>query len=268
MRRMDTGDRYAPPEPGPRPPGRVPHLVLAALLMGSLHVFWLIWLSPTRAEPGHPASHRPRLHVLPMQEGGAEPGSRIWSPVLMALPTPAGFSGAAMEEKTGVGPRVASPRGPVRYLAWADAARPPASAGSPAGAGSGLGSLPASWGEGPAPVTPVPEALPPRRAPPGLHVRFPGALTTNAFEHLVLPPLAGEPQAWTCRVSLWFDDGGAVTRAFIEEPSGDARRDRDIVRAVYRWRLAADQATERAEVRFTRVAPLRDPAPRPREGAP
>jgi len=213
-----------------------------------LHFFWLIWLTPARTEKSAPGGRASRFYFLPIGEGNAAAGSRIWSPVLMALPTRAGFSGAAIDQEIGVGPRVEKPSGRVRFLERDQVGWSEHEQGETAPPGGSVTSAR------------VPEELAwagaerTVRAPVhGLQLGFSGSLDAGAFARIPMPGVPGSGPSWECEVLLWFDRFGHVSHAFMDATTGNPGHDRAILQAVYQWRLATGGETERARIRFIYV---------------
>ena len=77
----------------------MPDIILATILMVSLHLFWGIWLRPETSRSAFLGGRRgPRVSYAPPT---SESVNRLWSPVLLSLPSPAGFSGRAISDEIG-----------------------------------------------------------------------------------------------------------------------------------------------------------------------
>ena len=251
MRRMTSEGVYLTPERSRFTPGRIPHLTMAFILMLSLLGFWWIWLTPAPIEHGVVPARGPRLRLLAADVSRPDAGTRMRSPVLMALPTPAGFSGAGITDEIGVGPHVAAPHGATRFLESADSVfrRDPMEDGeSTRPVDDPLPALERSRDLG----SGVNSVLTLRGRPPGVHMVFQGSPAHDHFVNATLPEgfHPNGSDGWACEVFMSFDSFGAVEHAFVDPVSDDPGRDGAILKRVYQWRLAEAGAHTHGRVRF------------------
>lgn len=208
---------------------RVPHWVVAALVMGGLHLLWLIWLVPAPA--GYRASYRAptRLAFLTSVVDGAGGGGdprALWSPILLSLPTPMGFSGAVVSDELHVRPALDAPPGRARFL---ERERYEERVPDPSRHARDL-----SLAVRPAAETEPDPGHPPHPVPePGLSTTF----DPVPLEHAPWPPgSAPATNDWHLGARLVLDAGGDVRAVFLEVPSSDPLLNRRAARVLRRWR--------------------------------
>lgn len=221
------------PSSGRRPVNRIPHIILATILMVSIHIFWFIWLTPVGSGVPYVEGLGPRLIYAAVPVKGLE--RSLWSPVLLSLPTPAGFSGEGMAMATGVGPSFDTPLPRRVYLGREDY-----DAHSPSLLyRDDVFEDRRGW------LDPTP--LPRRSSPAGQSnvdgsrwVWWPSdGLERDVLAEIEIPGEIDQRYSFVGEVSVWvqFDDTGAATHVFLERNTDHVELNRDLVRMFYRWRV-------------------------------
>ncbi len=212
------------------------------------HAIWWVWLSGTEPElqtrkPGAPAISIWRLP--PAGEFGndsVEDPLSVWSPVLFALPSPSGFSRAAMTGGSGLRPPIQAPvdvSAPLSKPVFVRGDKPAIV----------LARRPESlsqYDRSPA----LPLSHPPAFAPAAtageqvVRVEFTGGLREEFFETLTLPKdvLTAESATWSVEIFLSTDDLGIVQTVLLEKRAGNELINRSVARAVYGWRIYQERA--------------------------
>ena len=246
LRSGSSGVVYTTPERVRRAASRMPHLVMATLLMLALHAFWWFWLSPSKPEPAFRPSIPAAIRYASPSVGPDRPSVRIWSPVLSALPTPVGFSDFAVSDETGVGPALRVPQGAIRFLerpTYADPVPPlTTEAGGP------------SWDGDDAVVfadTSVMDGIPATQFE-GLRLLVTDGLTRGELATIEIPGDLSQSSdgVWEAAAWLDFDDAGSVSHVFLERGTEDVERNRDLVRSLYQWKLQPEVTARRGRVRI------------------
>lgn len=217
---------------------RVPHWVMATLVMCGLHLLWLIWLVPLpsflRAPPRKPLHISILTGALDGQENGGNPNSDarvLWSPILLSLPTPMGFSGAVVSENLDVRPALNAPSGRPWLLERDDY-------GSTATDLARIGLvLDLTEPEGRIPL-PVAASSPPP-VEPGLTIETMDRPAGPRLVHTPWPEeegTAGADISWGLTARLDIAPSGSVRAAMIEGPAADPAVNRLAARTLKRWR--------------------------------
>ena len=205
----------------------------------------MVWFRLEPNEPTWKPPVGPAYHVLtesPSVSAGFEP-------VLLSLPSPFGFSGAAMSEEIGARPSLQQPLGPVQFLTRSDyrpsadwqAADPLAPPG-PSVSSRALDDMPPGGGV----IDPSFWHWSDR-----VTIEVSGDATAADLQRTDLPvSLAGEEAAaWVVEASLEFDADGAVRHVFIEQASANADPDGLLLRSLYGWRLSREANHGASETR-------------------
>lgn len=216
-----------------------PGYLVAFAVAAALHAWW--WMESAR--PWRPdlaprvLREAPRLSYLGLEASRPDPGAAdLWSPVLFALPSSAGFSPRA--DRVSLSPRNALRAGPgesalldegalptapapgfLRSLQETVAALPPPLDLAPeepafASAGQATGYvLRVQWVDGPP------------------HLQGAGVNTRDLAPYL-------EQRPWQATAVLQFDEFGTVRSVFLEEATSSRERNEAVVRALRRLRVA------------------------------
>lgn len=219
---------------------------LALVFAGGLALWgipWLVWPRGGRQAPAA-GPQRPPL-VVRYVRAGASPDGSAWSPVLMPLPTPDGFSKKAMaREKGGQGPDLSVRRTTLAPL-YLDLKLPP-----PALALPGMTLLATSEFD----AGREPPAFSPGSRPgnAGVRVTVSGELQAREFSAPALQELPfgqSGAQAVTVSAQVELDRAGWVTHCLVEEPSGIPGLDAKVDRALRGGRGSAGTGLASGRVR-------------------
>lgn len=230
--------------------GRIPHWILAVILMVLLHAFWWLWLSPATPDPAFRSRAGPGLAYLSPELAPDLTGAWVLSPALSALLNPAGIGDMAPAQQFGEAPDLHLPLTPLTYMERAQYLAgdvPPLV--SAQGAVSRAGEWPPPGAPGVAGSRPVLESAALERLE-GLRIDVRDGLSREDLAGIEVP--GGFPtvdrNVWEAIAWIEFDEAGGVDHVFLETPSGDVDRDRILVRSLYRWRLAPEAETRRGRV--------------------
>jgi len=212
---------------------------LGAILLALVwHGAWAVWLSV--ANPLPPAA-RPPAPTVSYITPGAEPARaevrQLWSPVLFALSSPAGFSRAVLDGEAAIRPPLNPPSASSNLLEHllplAPAAALPAGRSLRDDAAQRLAGFPDS--------PPPPSLFPPTTASElnPVQVEFTGGLAGAEFARLDLPdnPRARDATAWEARLWLEFDPAGGVRHVFLDPPTESAQLNLYLLHLAQNWRL-------------------------------
>lgn len=226
------------------------------------------WLAFAYVKTGSPATPRPaaqavRLHLMP--DPGVGPGASVWdrdpravwSPVLFALPTAAGFSPSRAQRapRSTLVHSAAGPGGLLLDLAPATGERTPLLHGRTPGEVEAL--YDRRWSRIPAADDPFSVAA---SAGPVLHAEWPdGTPALAAGWPLVLDPPAGpDERSWEATALVYFNPEGDVRSVFLEQSSASRERNEATLRALRRMRTAPGGYPNPARVNlYLQPAPAR-----------
>jgi hypothetical protein len=227
--------------------------------MLGLHLLWLIWLVPSPILFRTPSQTPQRIRFLTRAadangHGGDPNGDAriLWSPILLSLPTPMGFSGAVVSDELVVQPSLVAPPAQPRYLERTDYRPPlPVVAARVPAAREGRGGRPGAGSSGR-----------PRPGPePGLRITTSPAGGGPRLVHIPWPEdSAGmvTSTSWKITARLEVEPGGAVSAAFLETTAPSQTVNRLAARMLRQWRADADSTggVARVAVRYVaRAAP-------------
>ena len=236
---------------------RVPHWAMAALLMFGLHLLWLIWLVPSPARYHTPYRPPTRFSFLTARAVGEAAGvdpqgdARVlWSPILLSLPTPMGFSGAVVSESLDVRPSLEAPPGHARFLERERYDRPPPDPGRQVRDLDLAAPVELDLDPGARPPPPTREPgltiLPMTDGPPLVDTPWPanGSGATTGGD-------------WRVTARLVFGAEGQVRAVFLEDAAGDPAVNRLAARALRLWRTepGSDGRVARVSLSYLAVPP-------------
>jgi hypothetical protein len=151
----------------------------------------------------------------------------LWSPILLSLPTPMGFSGGVVSDVLDVRPSLDAPTRRARYLERREYAAPPPDFGLRLGDLQRLVPLSVVDGGG---------VVFPREREAGLTVLPADGPATPELVDTPWPEAAHETGDWDLTARLLFDPDGTVRAVLIEDPAGEPSVNRRAARALRRWR--------------------------------
>lgn len=241
---------YATPDRFREAAGRVPHWTMAAILMVLLHAFWLLWLSPAAPDPAFRPRTGTRLTYLTPDLVPDLAGAWVLSPALGALLSPSGIGDLPPTRELAGTPDLQAPRTPLTFFErdrYAAADVPPLD--PPSRADAAAAAWPAPGAPGGGPTESVLDAVRVERLE-GFRMTLSEGLRREDLAGIEVPGALprDDRMVWDAVAWIEFNAEGGVDHVFLEQTSGDAERDRNLVRSLYQWRL-----TPQAETREGRV---------------
>jgi hypothetical protein len=205
----------------------------AAVVAVGWFAFWwmLLGLQPATTPSQRPTV--PRVTVLP----GGDAGREFRSQALFALPSPQGFSSAALTNAIGTRPPLAAPVEPPVFLERVAARGLRSTAGLSPDVGPSvsvsLTGLPVRVAE--APVFP-----PPAATSQTIQVELSAGLAGQQFQSAEIPddPRIRGDKDWEATAFIDVGADGRVRDVLLETPSQSDKLNSLLVRTLWRWRMA------------------------------
>ncbi len=206
-------------------------------------VLWHLafWRLPAAPRPTQQvAQGQPSVLCLPLGAAGAQGVQRaslVWSPVLFALPSSMGFSGAPATRQPAAIPM---PRAQPDHLDTRWPRQQPAPFAAKRLLEQARNRL-----RQPAPAPELPPAPPPARpVAGGLTTSVEQGLTARGFEPVLADPALLGPDSWRARLALAIDEQGLPSRVLLTQSTGDAQRDAALVRSLMAGRAQPGRPAE------------------------
>ena len=234
----------------------VRHWVYAVLLALGWHGVPWVWLQPAPPPMRAPLAAVPQVSYLPTYDAPRVPGPslpdvrEVWSPAVFSLPTPAGFSGAALTNEIGARPPVNLAYRPPAMLERTVVAETTAvvAAGATLSslAGGTLTNL--NW-----PRSEVPAFGPAAVSSGRIGIEILGELRGYELERSDVPddPAVFGQAAWDAMAMVEVNSKGRVLHVFLEDSPGMAAVNTWIVRTLMGWRFEVTGDTVQGRVRLT-----------------